>query len=109
MLAAVLGLAGAWLVVTGLWPRFFYSSRRWQRLSPLEQALAQLDAAARIEDEEVRRRVLDQLATRLGEADLVALERHTRTLAWSASSPEAEALERLGELVRSSLNGGSRR
>jgi hypothetical protein len=107
-LAAALGLVGAWLVISGLWPRFFYSTRRWRRLSPLEQALAQLDAAARIDDEEVRRRVLDQLATRLGEADLVALERHSRTLAWEAGSPETEALDHLGELVRSSVNGGSR-
>ena len=107
-LAAVLGLIGAVLVATGFWPRFFYSRRHWRRLSPLEQALAQLDAAAGVDDEALRRRVLDQLASRLGEADLDALERRTRMLAWDADPPEPEALALLGTEIRGSLNGGPR-
>jgi hypothetical protein len=108
LLAAGLALIGAVWVVTGFWPRFPYSLRRWRRLSPLEQALAQLDAAARIDDEDVRRRVLDQLATRLGEHDLALLERRSRSLAWGEAVPAPEELDRLGEHVRTSLNGGPR-
>jgi hypothetical protein len=108
-LTAALALAGVVLVVSGLWPSFPYSQRRWRRLSPLEQALAQLDAAARIDDEDTRRRVLDQLATELGERELPLLERRSRALAWGEQAPEPEALDRLGEQVRSSVNGGVRR
>jgi hypothetical protein len=106
-LTAVLGVAGAWFVLTGIWPHLFSPQRRWRRLTPLEQALAQLEAAAEIEDDGVRRRVLEQLARRLGEADLPALERRSRTLAWSAAAPAREQLGRLGEQVRASLDGGS--
>ena len=108
LIAAALALLGATLVVTGLWPRFPYSLRRWRRLTPLEQALAQLDAAAGIDDEGARRRVLDQLATRLNEHDLAALEHHSRALAWRQAAPEPEELDLLGEHVRVSLNGSVR-
>jgi hypothetical protein len=108
VLAGALVLAGTAWVVTGLWPRFPYSLRRWRRLSPLEQALARLDAAARIDDEATRRRVLDQLASQLEENALPALERHTRGLAWGEATPDREELDRLGEDVRRSLNGGRR-
>jgi hypothetical protein len=108
LLAAGLALLGATLVVTGLWPRFPYTLRRWRRLTPLEQALAQLDAAAGIDDEGARRRVLDQLATRLNEHDLAALEHHSRALAWRQAAPEPEELDLLGEHVRRSLNGSVR-
>ena len=106
--AIVLGVTGTLLIATGLWPRFPYSRRRWRRLSPLDQALAQLDAAAAIDDERLRRRVLDQLASRLAEADLEALAQESRTLAWDADPPEAEALTLLGTQIRGSQNGGSR-
>ncbi|MGZ4398895.1 MAG: hypothetical protein ACXVZP_07090 [Gaiellaceae bacterium] len=107
LLAAALALAGAALVVAGFWPRFFYSLRRWRRLSPLDQALTQLDAATRIEDEAVRRRVLDQLANRLREADLPSLERESRALAWGSAAPEADGIELLRERIRGGLNGGA--
>jgi hypothetical protein len=106
VVAAVLLLAGGWLVASSLWPRFFYSRRRWRRLTPLERALAQLDAAAQVEDEDLRRRVLDQLADRLGEAELASLEQRSRTLAWRETAPEPETLALLGEQVRGSINGG---
>ena len=107
MLAGLLALVGALLVATGFWPRFFYSLRRWRRLSPLEQALTQLDAASRIEDETIRRRVLDQLASRLREADLPSLERESRALAWGSAAPEADGIELLRERIRGGLNGGA--
>jgi hypothetical protein len=107
-LALVLGLTGTLLIATGLWPRFPYSQRHWRRLSPLDQALAQLDAAAAIDDETLRRRVLEQLASRLDEADLDALAQESRTLAWDADPPEREALTLLGTQIRGSRNGGSR-
>ncbi len=98
--------AGAWLVLTGLWPHVFSSRRRWRRLSELDRALAQLDAATAIEDEGLRRRVLEQLATRLGAADRTILERRTRELAWSAHEPGAADLAALGAQVRLDLHGG---
>jgi len=106
--AVAAGLAGAWLVLTGLWPHAFLARRRWRRLTPLEQALAQLDAAARAGDEETRRRVLEHLAATLGEVDLAALEQESRRLAWSATPPAGDELVALGEHVRASANGGSR-
>jgi hypothetical protein len=104
--AISLATVGAWLVLTGVWPHVFSTQRRWRELSALEQALAQLDAAGEIDDAGVRRRVLEQLATRLGEAELPALERRSRTLAWSAPVPERDDLARLGDDVRASLEGG---
>ena len=47
--AAILGLGGAALVVTGLWPRSFYSLQRRRRLSPLERSLLQVETAAQSE------------------------------------------------------------
>ena len=45
--AAVLGLAGAALVVTALWPPSYLAQRRRRRLSPLERSLQHVEAAAR--------------------------------------------------------------
>jgi hypothetical protein len=106
--AALLGIVGAVLVVTALWPPSLLSRRRWQRLSPLERTLLQVEAAARSDDEAVRRRTLDQLATRLGESSSPSLEVRTRALAWGQSAPEPEALTLLAEQVRTALNGGVR-
>jgi hypothetical protein len=106
--AAILGLAGAALVVTALWPRSFWSQRRLRRLSPLERSLLEVEAAARSDDESVRRRTLDQLATRLGEVPSQSLEAQTRALAWGQSPPAPEALTLLAEHVRTALNGGVR-
>ncbi len=107
-IAIACAAAGVWLVLTGLWPHVFSSRRRWRRLSELDRALAQLDAATAIDDEGLRRRVLEQLATRLGEADRASLERRTRTLAWSAHEPREEDLAALGAQVRADLIGGNR-
>jgi hypothetical protein len=108
-LAGLLALAGSLLVARGLWPRFFYSQRRWRRLSPLERALAQVEAAAAIEDEGIRRRTLEQLATRLHESELPHLGREIRAAAWSAQAPRAEALELIARRIRGDLNGSVRR
>jgi hypothetical protein len=104
--AAMLGVAGAALVVTALWPPPFWSQRRWRRLSPIERSLVQVEAAARNGDEGVRRRTLDQLATRLSEVPSPSLEVRTRALAWGQSPPVPEALTLLTEQVRTALNGG---
>ena len=104
--AAVLGLAGAALVVTALWPPSFLARRRWRRLSPLERSLLRVEAAATSDDEAVRRRTLDDLATRLGDIPSPSLEPRTRALAWGQSPPEPEALTLLAEQVRTTLNGG---
>lgn len=108
VLAGLLALVGALLVATGFWPRFFYSLRQWRRLTPLEQALVQLEAAAEIDDEAIRRRVLDQLANRLGEAELLSLERQSRELAWGQSPPHPDEIDLLQERIRAGLNGGRR-
>jgi hypothetical protein len=107
VLALMLGLGGALLVVQGLWPRFFYSLRAWRRLTPLEQALAQVEAAARLEDETVRRRVLDQLATQLDGTGAPELVLETRGLAWAANAPRQDELTGLVARIRSAV-GGSR-
>ncbi len=82
--AAVLGLAGAALVVTALWPPSYLAQRRRRRLSPLERSLQQVEAAAEGDDEAARRRTLDDLATHLGEIPSPSLEVRTRALAWGA-------------------------
>ena len=46
LVAAVLGLAGAALVVTALLPPSYLAQRRQRRLSPLERSLQQVEAAA---------------------------------------------------------------
>jgi hypothetical protein len=102
---AMLALAGGLLLARGLWPRFFYSRRRWRRLSPLERALLQVQAAAEIDDEETFRRTLEQLATRLEEARLPDLEREVRASAWGAATPRADSLELLVRRIRRDLNG----
>ena len=107
--AAVLGVAGALLVVTAIWPPSFSSRYRRRRLSPLEQSLREVEAAARLGDEAQRRRALDQLATHLAELPSPSLEARTRSLAWGAPMPDPEGLTLLTEQVRTSLNGGARR
>ena len=106
--AVVLGLAGAALVLTTLWPSSYAAQRRLRRLSPLERSLLRVEAAAARDDEATRRRTLDDLATRLGGVPAPALERRTRALAWGQSPPEPEALVLLAEQVRAALNGGVR-
>ena len=95
LVAAVLGLAGAALVVTALWPPSYLAQRRRRRLSPLERSLQQVEAAAQGDDEAARRRTLDDLATHLGEIPSPSLEVRTRALAWGQSPPDPEALARL--------------
>ena len=105
---ALLGLGGVALVVTGLWPPLF-SLRRAPLLSPLETSLREVEAAAQAGDTTARRRVLEQLATRLGELPSPSLEARTRSLAWAEDTPEPEALTRLVQQVRTSVNGVVRR
>ncbi|MFN8223682.1 MAG: hypothetical protein U0R50_10625 [Gaiellales bacterium] len=94
------GLAGALLVLQALWPTRFYSLREWRRLTPLGQAMAQVDAAARIEDEGLRRQVLDRLAGRLDEAGALTLGREARGLAWGPATPGRQELEAFAARVR---------
>ena len=105
--AAVLGLAGAALVVTALWPPSYLAQRRRRRLSPLERSLQHVEAAAEGGDEASRRRTLDDLATHLGDVPSPSLEVRTRALAWGESPPDPEALARLAEQVRATVNGGA--
>jgi hypothetical protein len=106
--AALLGIAGAGLVVAAVWPPSYRSLRRRQRLSELERTLMRVEAAARSDDGDERRRTLDELAIRLGEIPAPALEVETRALAWGQSPPEPEALTHLAAQVRANLNGGVR-
>jgi hypothetical protein len=107
--AALLGIIGAWLLVSALWPSGYLSGRRWRRLSPLERSLERVEAAARSDDEGERRRTLDELATRLADVPAPALEGQTRALAWGASPPRPEALTDIAGQVRTTLNGEVRR
>jgi hypothetical protein len=107
VVAVALGLAGAALVLTTLWPSSA-AQRRLRRLSPLERSLLRVEAAAASDDEATRRRTLDDLATQLGGLPAPSLERRTRALAWGKSPPEPEALALLAEHVRAALNGGVR-
>lgn len=106
LVATILGLAGAALVVTALWPPSLLARRRSRRLSPLERSLLRVEAAARGDDEAARRRALDDLATNLAEVRSPSLETRTRALAWGQSAPDPEALTILTERVRATLNGG---
>jgi hypothetical protein len=106
--AAVLGLAGAALVVTAFWPSSYLAQRRQRRLSPLERSLQQVEAAAEGDDEAARRRTLDDLATHLGEIPSPSLEIRTRALAWGQGPPDPEELTHLAEQVRATLNGGAK-
>jgi hypothetical protein len=99
-LALVLALVGVLLVVQGLWPQFFYSLKAWRRLTPLEQAIVQVEAAAGLEDETVRRRALDQLATQLDSAGAAELGLETRGLAWAADAPDRAELAGLVTRIR---------
>jgi hypothetical protein len=108
-LAIALAVVGCWLLATALRPRTTRAQRRWRRLSPLEQALLQLDDAARADDEGLRRRALDQLSVRLGDARMDTLQERSRALAWRERAPEGEALDELGAEVRGSLDAGATR
>ena len=101
----LLALGGTVLVVTALWPPAFGARRRWAKLSPLERSLLLVEAAAGSEDEAGRRRTLDQLALRLGEAQSPQLELETRALAWGQAPPEPQDLTLLAAEVRATLNG----
>ena len=78
----LLALIGAMLVVWALRPASLRAGRQWARLSPLERSLLLVEAAAGSESESERRRTLDRLALRLGEAQSPQLEQQTRALAW---------------------------
>lgn len=107
-LALVVGVLGSLFVIQGLWPRFPYSLRRWRGLSPLEQSLAQVEAASLIGDEALRRRVLDQLANQLGAVDRPELEFETRQLAWTSNAPTSAELALLVGRVREKNGSGAR-
>jgi hypothetical protein len=100
----LLALGGAALVVSALWPASLRRSR-WARLSPLECSLLLVEEAARSDSETERRRTLDQLALRLGDAQATQLELRARALAWGETPPESRNLTLLTADVRSSLNG----
>ena len=109
LVAAALALVGAALAVGGLWPPLFSLFRRARPLSLLEASLVEVETAARLGDEQARRRVLEQLATRLGELPAPSLEAETRSLAWAETVPEPDALTQLAQQVRASLNGALNR
>lgn len=108
LLAVLLGVAGALLVVQGLWPRFFYSLGWWRSLSPLSQSLLQVEAAASIEDEAVRRGSLDRLATQLEAARAPELGGEARRLAWGPAVPGPAELTAFVARVRASARKSAR-
>ena len=101
----LLALLGTALVVWSLWPPSLRARRRWAKLSPLERSLLLVEAAAGRESEAERRRTLDRLALRLGEAQSPRLEQQTRALAWGEAAPGPDDLTLLAAEVRSTLNG----
>ncbi len=101
----LLALIGAALVVWALWPASLRARRQWARLSPLERSLLLVEAAAGNESETERRRTLDRLALRLGEAQSPKLEQQTRALAWREDPPAPDDLTSLAAEVRTTLNG----
>ncbi len=108
LLALVLGLAGALLVVQGLWPRFFYSLGWWRSLSPLSQSLLQVEASASIDDEAVRRGALDRLATQLEAAQVPDLGGEARRLAWGPAVPGPAELAGFVARVRAAARKSAR-
>ncbi len=108
LLAFGLGLAGALLVVQGLWPRFFYSLGWWRSLSPLSQSLLQVEAAATIDDEAVRRGSLDRLATQLEAAHAPELGGEARRLAWGPAVPGPAELTGFAAHVRATARRPAR-
>jgi hypothetical protein len=72
-------------------------------LSPLEQALALLEDAARSNGAEQRRRSLELVAEVLEEWGDTELARAARDLAWSESNPAVEQTSHLATRVRESL------
>jgi hypothetical protein len=94
------GLLGTLLLLQGLWPRTFYSLRRWRELTPLGRAMAQVDAAALVEDEPLRRQVLDRVATQLDAAGARDLGLEARGLAWGPAAPGRYELEGFAARVR---------
>ena len=101
----LLALIGAALVVWALWPASLRARRQWAKLSPLERSLLLVEAAAGSESETERRRTLDRLALRLGEARSPQLEQQTRALAWGEEPPAPDDLTSLAAEVRTTLNG----
>jgi hypothetical protein len=76
-------------------------------LSPLEQALALLEARGAVDGTEERRRALELVADELAGWDERSLERTARTLAWSEDEPAAEATRALAATVRVQMRGRS--
>jgi hypothetical protein len=76
-------------------------------LSPLEQALALLEAQAAEDGVAERRRALELVADELAVWDERSLERTARTLAWSEEEPAPAATQALAAMVRAQLEGRS--
>jgi hypothetical protein len=105
LVAGLLAAAGGALLVRALWPSGALARWRRRDLSPLERSLARVEDAARSDDEDERRRRLDELANRLADVPAPPLEARTRALAWGAVPPASEALAELARSVRTALSG----
>ena len=103
-----IGLVGALLLLQGLWPQRFYSLRRWRALTPLGRAMAQVDAAALVEDEPLRRKVLDRVASHLDAVGARELGLEARGLAWGPAAPGRQELEGFATRVREAARAGRR-
>jgi hypothetical protein len=105
---ALLALAGAYLVYLA-WPRRAPApppepaAPPPPRLTPLQQALALLEDAARENGAEDRRRSLELVAEALAEWGDEELARSARILAWSEGEPAVEETAGLAARVRATL------
>lgn len=103
----LLGASGA--LVYAAWPRRVVAPLPEPEepppppLTPLEQALALLEDAARSNGAEERRRSLELVAEVLEEWGDTELARAARDLAWSESNPAVEQTSNLATRVRESL------
>jgi hypothetical protein len=108
VLAVTFAIAGAWLVYLA-WPRpvvaptFVPEPEPVPRLSPLQQALALLEDAARSNGAEDRRRSLELVAEALAEWGDEDLASSARNLAWSERAPAVEDTSGLATRVRATL------
>ena len=113
VLALLLGLgavlvAGGFALVYAAWPRRApppapEPEAPPRRLTPLQQALALLEDAARTDGTEDRRRSLELVAEALAEWGDEDLARSARVLAWSEGAPAVEETAGLAARVRSTL------
>jgi hypothetical protein len=106
--AALFAVAGAVLVYV-VWPRRVPIASPEPapppppRLTPLQQALALLEDAARTDGAEYRRRSLELVAEALAEWGDEDLARSARILAWSEVEPAVEETAGLAARVRATL------